>query len=90
MLEPSVYDMAEISMNSVERAIEHHKTSAINRVNLQKMMKKNPVVVVADPSLKSSNGLPAIEFVKDPVKPHKTFKMGKTKEAMISKMLKMT
>lgn len=53
------------------------------------MFGRNPTIVVADASVASSSGLVFIDQISDPIKLHKQHKMGDTREARFSRMLKM-
>ena len=73
----------------MERRVKYHVENVLNRRSLQRLVHKHPVIIVGDPSIKSLSGLPALDFMPDAIRHHKKFKMGKTKEAAMSRMLKM-
>ena len=56
-------------LGATERKVEHHKQSIMRKVRLQKMLKNNPTIIMADPGLKSVSGLPAIDFMREPIVP---------------------
>ena len=53
-------------------------------------MAKNPAIVLANPGIRSDDGLPAVDFMATPVKPPVFRKKHDTKEAKDSKLLKMS
>jgi len=61
----------------------------MDRVKLEKMMSGYPTVIVTDSGLSSASGLPQIEFMNEPLKPHRKIKIYNTAEAMVQKMLVM-
>jgi len=58
---------------------------------LGKIIRNNPTIVLASPSIKSSNSLPALNFISSPLKPqtYRQKKLAETTEAKASKMLRM-
>ena len=54
------------------------------------MLTKNEIVIMSDPALNSSTGLASIDYVKEPIKPIKIFKMGNTQIAQENKLRRMS
>jgi len=53
--------------------IKHHKESILNRFKLEKMVTKNEIIIMTDPTLVSATGLASIDYLKDAVRPDKKF-----------------
>ena len=63
--------------------VEKLKNSVKSAIQLQEIVKKNKVCVVADPSISQLDGIcPSIEILDTNLRNQQTFKMGNTKEAM--------
>jgi len=81
-----VADLEDVASTRDEKKCAHHTNSILKRLQLEKMITRNEIIIMADPALSSSTGLASIDYMKFPIKPVKVFKMGNTKEAQVSKM----
>ena len=72
-MSPNRYDLELLKTTSDQKKVNHHTNSIMKRLQLEKMITGNEIMIMADPGLVSGTGLPVIDYIKDPIKPKKKF-----------------